>query len=96
MTSSEILQILAQYKRDNSQKYGISNIGIFGSYSARHPTDKSDIDIVVETQHPDLFTLVHIKEELEQLFSKRVDLVRNSQYMNPSLKKRIAQDARYV
>ena len=96
MTTSEILQILAQYKRDNSRKYGINNIGIFGSYSSGHATDKSDIDVVVETQHPDVFILVHIKEELEQLFSKRVDLVRNSQYMNPFLKKRIAQDAQYV
>jgi predicted nucleotidyltransferase len=96
MTTSEILHILAQYKRDNSRKYGINNIGIFGSYSAGHATDESDIDVVVETQHPDIFILVHIKEELEQLFSKRVDLVRNSQYMNPFLKKRIAQDAQYV
>ncbi|WP_446010988.1 nucleotidyltransferase family protein [Candidatus Electrothrix sp.] len=47
-------------------KYGINNIGIFGSYFTGQATDKSDID-VIETVNPDLYTLVHIKEELEAL-----------------------------
>ena len=96
MTCSEILKILAQYKRENSKKYGIDSIGIFGSYSKGLATDKSDIDVVVETKYPDLYTLVHIKDELEQLFNKPVDLVRNREKMNPYLKKRIDRDAQYV
>ena len=52
MPTSEILQILAQYKRDNSRKYGISNIGIFGSCFAGHATDESDIDVVVPQDDP--------------------------------------------
>lgn len=96
MTSSEILEALAKYKRENSAKYGINNIGIFGSYSTGQTTGASDVDVVVETQSPDLYTLVHIKEELEALFNKPVDLVRSRASMNPSLKKRIARDAQYV
>lgn len=64
MTRSEILNILEQYKRDNAKKYGISNIGIFGSYATGLASDTSDVDVVIETQYPDLYTLVHIKEEL--------------------------------
>ena len=96
MTTSEILHILAQYKQENAKKYGIRNLGIFGSRSAGQATEESDIDVVVETQHPDLYTLVHIKEELEALFNKPVDLVRNRAAMNPFLKKRIDRDAQYV
>lgn len=96
MTCSEILQILNGYKRENCKKYGINSIGIFGSYSTGLATDESDIDVVIETQQPNLFTLVHIKEELEALFNKPVDIVRNRKNMNPYLKKRVDRDAQYV
>jgi uncharacterized protein len=82
MIRSEILKILKQYKIENSKKYGINSIGIFGSYSVGLTTEESDIDVVVETKYPDLYTLVHIKEELEELFSKPVDIVRNRKNMN--------------
>ena len=96
MTRSEILKILKQYKKENSEKYGINNLGIFGSYSRDLADEDSDIDIVIETQEPDLYKLVHIKEELEKLFNKSVDIVRNREKMNPYLKKRIEKDAQYV
>jgi len=96
MTRSEILTRLEQYKKENSTKYGISSMGIFGSYANGLATDESDVDIVIETQCPDVYILVHIKEELEELFSKPVDIVRNRATMNPYLKKRIDRDAQYV
>ncbi len=96
ITRSEILTALKRYKKESSKKYGINNIGIFGSYSTGQATDKSDIDVVIETAYPDLYTLVHIKEELEALFKKPVDLIRNRENMNPYLKKRIERDAWYV
>lgn len=96
MNRSEILKILELYKNENSEKYGIKKIGIFGSYARDLATANSDIDIVIETQEPDLYTLVHIKEELEKLFNRSVDIVRNREKMNPYLKKRIEKDAQYV
>ena len=96
MTCSEILNILGQYKLVNARKYGIRSIGIFGSYSTGLATEISDVDVVIETQYPDPYTLVHIKEELEALFNKPVDLVRSRASMNPYLKKRIDRDAQYV
>jgi uncharacterized protein len=96
MKTPEIFQILKQYKTENSEKYGINNIGIFGSYSQGRAAENSDIDVVVDIKYPDLYTLVHIKEELEELFNKSVDIVRNRENMNPYLKKRIERDAQYV
>lgn len=96
MTRSEILDILKKYKKENSQKYGINNIGIFGSYSKDEGRDESDIDIVIETTEPDLYKIVHIKYDLEQLLHKNVDIVRNREKMNPYLKKHIEKNAIYV
>lgn len=96
MTRSEILKILKKYKNENSKKYGINNLGIFGSYSKDLTTEDSDIDIIIEINEPDIYKLVHIKEELEKLFNKSVDIVRKREKMNPYLKKRIEKDAQYV
>ena len=96
MTRSEILEILKRYKKENSEKYGINTLGIFGSLAKNEEKSDSDIDIVIETNEPDLFKLVHIKDELEKPFGKKVDIVRNRNTMNPYLKKHIKKDAVYV
>ncbi len=96
MTRSEILEILRQYKANNSKKYGITNLGLFGSCAKDTAQENSDVDIVIETREPDIFKLVHIKEELEILLNKSVDLVRYRKTMNPYLKKHIERDAQYV
>ncbi|MBI9037262.1 MAG: nucleotidyltransferase family protein [Bacteroidales bacterium] len=96
MTRSEILKILKKYKNENAEKYGINNIGLFGSYSKDEGRHESDIDIIIETTEPDLFKLVHIKDELEKLLHKTIDIVRNREKMNPYLKKHIEKDAIYV
>ena len=76
MTRSEILEILKKYKTENGEKYGISSIGLFGSYSKDKGHNKSDIDIIIETKEPDFFKFVHIKDDLEKLFNKTVDIPR--------------------
>jgi uncharacterized protein len=96
MNCSEILDVLRKYKHENARKYGIETIGIFGSCSRDAATDESDIDVVIEMQKPDLYALVHIKEELEERFNKSVDIVRKREKMNPYLRKRIERDAQYV
>ena len=96
MTRTEVLETLKSYKLQNRDKYGIISLGIFGSYSRDAATSQSDIDIVVETKEPDIYMLVHIKDELETIFNKPVDIVRNRKNINSYLGKRIKQDALYV
>ncbi len=43
-----------------------------------------------------MFALVHIKEDLQDILSKRVDIVRVRDKMNPFLKNRIEKEAIYV
>jgi len=96
MNRDNVLHLLAQYKQKNHDKYGIENIGIFGSVARGEATDSSDVDICIKTKTPDMFMLVHIKEELQNIFDKSVDIVRLRERMNPYLKKRIEKEAIYV
>jgi predicted nucleotidyltransferase len=47
-TLEEIKKILKQHKRELKEKYGVKEIGIFGSYVRGEQKKKSDIDILVE------------------------------------------------
>ena len=96
MNKAEVLNILVDFKKKNTIKYGIKNIGIFGSYSKDNANPDSDIDIVIETLSADLFMLVHLKEELETLFNRNVDIIRYRERMNQYLKKHIDEEAIYV
>ncbi len=87
MNRDYILNLLAQYKQNNLDKYGIKSIGIFGSVACGEAKESSDVDICIQTKTPDMFMLVHIKEELQNLFHKSVDIVRLRNRMNPYLKK---------
>ena len=96
MDRDYILNLLAQYKKNNRDKYAIEKIGVFGSVARAEATDDSDVDICIKTKTPDLFMLVHIQEELQDLFHKSVDIVRVRESMNPYLKRRIEKEAIYV
>ncbi len=96
MDRETMLQLLKQFKENKQKKYRIKSLGIFGSVARGEMTEKSDIDIIVETAEPDLFLIVEIKEELEKQLHSNIDIIRKRDRMNPFLKKRIEQDAIYV
>ncbi len=95
MPRDEVLTILRQHKQALVDKYGVTRLGIFGSVARGEATDVSDVDIVVEMP-PDLFQMVHMQEELEQLLAASVDLIRYQKYLNALLKRRIDNEAIYV
>lgn len=95
-TTDEYMTILRQYRDSKSEVYGIVKIGIFGSVARNEQTEDSDVDVCVEMKKPDLFCLVHIKEELQALFGRPVDIVRLRNNMNPMLLSRIQRDGIYA
>jgi len=92
----KILSILREVAPVLSERYGVTRIGIFGSVARDDASGASDVDIVYEMSRPNLFTVVHLKDELENIFHCPVDLVRYRERMNPFLKKRIEKDGVYV
>jgi predicted nucleotidyltransferase len=96
MRREAILTVLSQFKSDYAEQYGILEIGVFGSVARDESREDSDVDICIKTKTPDPFALVHIKEAIEELVHKHVDIVRVREKMNPFLKERIEKEAHYV
>ena len=95
MRRDEVLNILRMHKDVLVAKYGVTRLGIFGSVARDEATPGSDVDIVVEMP-PDLFQMVHMQDELEEILRTSVDLIRYQKYLNALLKRRIDNEAIYV
>lgn len=93
VTRDDILAELRRLKPELSRRYGVNRIALFGSFAQGEARPGSDIDVVVELAEPDLFALVHIKEELEFEFQRPVDVIPYSALMNGFLKARIEREA---
>ena len=95
-TTNEYLQLLKDNKAMKAMQYGISSIGIFGSVARGEHTEGSDVDICVDLNTPSLFYMVHIKEELQQLFGNPVDIIRIRPEMDALLKRDIMREGIYA
>ena len=51
---------------------------------------------MVELEKPDLFYMIGIKQAIEEVLGRKVDVVRLRERMNKALKRRIEQDVIYV
>ncbi len=93
MSTLEILNINVQELR---KRFHVKKIGIFGSESRREATHASDVDILVEFEQPvDMFEFIDLKEYLERLLDRRVDLV-TTKALKPQLRDRILKEVVYV
>lgn len=96
-TTEEILETLREFKRTAGDKYGIEQLALFGSTARGEQNEDSDIDICVKVRKAiDYFTLQDIREELEELFRKKVDLLTLHENMRQLFRRNIEQDAIYV
>jgi len=96
LSRKNVLRILGMHKDELTRDYGLLKLGVFGSVARNEAREDSDIDIVVETQVPDLLRMANLREDLEELLHSKVDLIRYRRRMNSFLKKRIDNEAFYV
>ncbi len=96
LSLDEVLKVLKKKKSAFEKNFGVTSIGVFGSLVRNDRKPSSDVDIVVRMITPDLFNMVHIKEELEADYQTKVDIIHYREKMNTFLKKRIDIDAIYV
>lgn len=95
-TTEDILDRLRAFKESHQTEYALSSLGIFGSFARGQAHASSDVDVVFETSRPNLFRTSRMKQDLEDLLMRRVDIVRLRERMNPRLKQRILQEVLYV
>ena len=86
---NKIKEILRQQKPYLNKKYGVTEIGVFGSYVRGEQRPDSDVDILIELEDPpriDLFDLVNLRDFLSNLLSQEVDIS-----IKQNLRKRIGK-----
>ncbi|MGB9719054.1 MAG: nucleotidyltransferase family protein [Candidatus Anstonellales archaeon] len=76
-----------------SSNYKVAAIYVFGSFSKGTERKKSDIDLLVEFRQPvSLFTFLSLKNFLEGLLGRKVDLV-TRKAVREEMKERILAEA---
>jgi len=94
MTREAILTFLSSHKEELKEKYGVRNIGLFGSYARGEETSESDIDIIVDM--PSSFhAFFGLKTYLESHLQKDVDLGMEKK-LRTFIKKHIQDEIVYV
>jgi len=75
-TFNDIKTILQQHRGYLRDKYGVREIGVFGSYIRGEQGEDSDVDILVEFDKPvGFFRFLDLEEYLESILGLKVDLV---------------------
>jgi predicted nucleotidyltransferase len=91
-TLEEIKNILVVHKGRLKERFGIKEIGIFGSYVRGEQTEKSDVDILVDFYElSDVFDLLRLERSLRRLLRCKVDVVRK-QAIRKELRDRILSE----
>jgi len=91
MTREEILSTLAA-NRACLQELRVRELSLFGSHARNEATDSSDIDFLVDFTEKSFDRYMELKELLESLFERPIDLVLKSA-LKPRLRERILAEA---
>jgi predicted nucleotidyltransferase len=95
-TKEKYLQLLREFKRLHADEYGITSIGIFGSVARGEQTEESDVDVYFEAPPMGLWTVIGIKQELEDMFGVPVDVIRKHNNLRPNFLQRIEKEVIYA
>jgi len=96
MTKAFIIDFLSTHKQEFNDKYGVTKIGLFGSYARDEQNENSDIDIAVEIQNDNKFrSFFGLKHFIEDQLHHKIDLGIESA-LKPTAKAMIMQDIIYV
>jgi predicted nucleotidyltransferase len=96
LTPDQLRSLLVAFKRRHGEEYKLRTLGYFGSYARGAATPGSDVDILFDTDAPNLFMTVMMKQDLEKLLGRPVDVLQVRGLTNQRLKERIEREAVYV
>jgi predicted nucleotidyltransferase len=95
LTKVEIEHKLRSIKPVLTDRFHVSAIGYFGSYSTGQQNEQSDLDLLVEFSQPVGWEFFTLERYLEQAIGLRIDLVtRNS--LKEQIKESILKQVQYV
>jgi len=97
MSTDDVLSYLVAHKNEFRVNFGVTKIGLFGSYARGEQKDNSDIDIAIEiaSDKKTLSSFVAIKRLIEKDLGKNVDFGIEST-LKPIVKQYIQNEIIYV
>jgi len=96
ITFRNIEEIIRKNRKELEEKYGLKEIGVFGSYVRGDQEVNSDIDLLVEVKRPMGFVkFMRLENYLSLILKEKVDLV-TKKALKPHIGRRILQEVRYV
>ena len=76
MNRTEVLDLLRTHKPTLAERFGVTELALFGSFARDTATDASDVDILVRYDGPATSkSYFGVQFYLEDLLGRRVDLV---------------------
>ena len=95
--SKDAQRILQRLKTNRAalKRFGVRRIGLFGSAVRGTMTARSDIDFVVEFRRKSFDGYMELKDFLEELFARKIDLVLLDA-IKPSLREPILSQVIYA
>jgi len=94
LAAEKILSVLQSHQAE-LRGLGVKRLGLFGSAARGETTEASDLDFLVEFDRKSFDAYMDLKEFLEKLFGRRVDLVL-AETVKPQLRSRILAETVYA
>ena len=96
LSPDRLRALLMKFKETHGAEYRLRALGYFGSYARNTARPDSDVDVVFDTDAPNLYMTAMLKQDLELLLGRSVDVLQVRGLINPRLKARIEREAVYV
>lgn len=93
-TRDEILKALAD-ERESLRAFGVTELGVFGSFARNEARIDSDVDVLVDLQRETFRDYMGLLNFLEGLFGRKVDLVMKGT-IKPIIRDRVLSETLYV
>jgi len=93
---NQSIELLRKEKQLLSNKFGVEELGVFGSVARGNETINSDIDILVSFTNKTLHNYIALTEYLQLILNRKVDLVTNHKFLSTRFSKAITKDIIYV
>ncbi len=86
------IETIRPHLSELGETYKVKKIGVFGSFARGEENEDSDVDLLVEFLEPvSLFAFVELKETLEKILHRKVDLV-TEKAVKPRIRERILKE----
>ncbi len=95
-TKQDVIKLL-QTHQGELNKFGVSRLGLFGSFVHNTAKDESDVDVLVvfEASQKTFDNFMNLSFFLEDLFQRKVDLI-TVDSLSPYIGDNILQEVEYV